>query len=111
MPAKKQPPSFGEMVRSARTARGWTQRALARKVGCHSAYITRIELRQQLCSWRLAEYLARVLELGQALLAQWEFEQKAHDDKKRYLQSRGLRVAEKGTSYATVTYPEELEQI
>lgn len=55
--------TLGKVVLDTRTARGWTQRQLAARLGVRASHIAYIENAQRLPSLRLMGRMARVFKL------------------------------------------------
>ncbi len=66
MPSRR----LGSMLKRLRNKRGFTQEALARKVGVHRVYIAQIEAQTKTPSLGMLERLAKALRVKMAELLQ-----------------------------------------
>lgn len=53
--------SFGRRLYELRLARGWTQKELADRAGCHSVHLSRLERGTRGATWPLLRALAEAL--------------------------------------------------
>ncbi len=84
--------TVGDQIREARERLGWTQSALAERVGVTPSYITKVEQDTALPGYELLLQLANVLVLdGERLLAQMERSRQERSGQRIRTRGAGVR--------------------